>query len=39
MLGLAGDDPTKLDALRRMSLIDYYILLDKRLKEIQKLKK
>ena len=36
MLWAAGDDPIRFDALMRMPLIEYYILLDKKISDVKK---
>jgi hypothetical protein len=36
MLWLADEDPLKLDALTRMPLLEYFILLDKRVRTVKR---
>lgn len=36
MLWLADEDPIKLDALSRMPLLEYFMLLDKRVRTVRK---
>lgn len=36
MCWLAGDDPLKIQALEKMPLLEYFLLLDKKLLDIKK---
>jgi hypothetical protein len=36
MCWLAGDDPLKIQALEKMPIIEYFILLDKKINEMKK---
>jgi hypothetical protein len=33
---LAGDDPLKIQALEKMAIIDYFLLLDKKIADVKK---
>lgn len=33
---MAGDDPVKIQALEKMPVLDYFLLLDKKLNEMKK---